>query len=89
LLFLAEGGRERRKVRPAHAPSPSARAAQRREQERAACKKERRIQRRERREQRDKEYQMRQQQGLSSPATSEYSSREREKRKKAMGGRPP
>jgi hypothetical protein len=49
-LFLAEGGRERRAVRPAHAPSPSAHAAQRREQERATRKKERRIRRRERRE---------------------------------------
>jgi hypothetical protein len=48
--FLAESGRGRRADRPAHAPSPSARAAQRRKQERAARKKERRIRRRERRE---------------------------------------
>jgi hypothetical protein len=39
-LFLAEGDRERHAVRPAHAPSPSARAAQRQQQERAARKKE-------------------------------------------------
>jgi hypothetical protein len=50
-----------------------ARAAQRREQERAAHKKERRIQRRERWEQRDEEYRLREQQGLSPLATSEYS----------------
>jgi hypothetical protein len=54
--FPAEGDRERRAVRPAHAPSPSARAAQQREQERAARKKERGIRRREHREQRDEEF---------------------------------
>jgi hypothetical protein len=59
--FPAEGGRERRAVRPAHAPSPSACAAQRREQERAACKKEWRIRRRERREQRSEEFRLREQ----------------------------
>jgi hypothetical protein len=47
---LAGDGHERCAVRPAHAPSLSARAAQRREQERAARKKEKRIRRRERRE---------------------------------------
>jgi hypothetical protein len=59
--FPAEGGRERRAVRPAHAPSPSACAAQQREQERAACKKEWRIRRRERREQRSEEFRLREQ----------------------------
>jgi hypothetical protein len=48
-------------------------AAQRQEQERAARKKERRIRQRERWEQRDEEYRLRKQQGLSPPATSEYS----------------
>jgi hypothetical protein len=56
--FPAEGGRERSAVRPAHASSPSARAAQRREQERAARKKERGIRRQERREQRDEEFRL-------------------------------
>jgi hypothetical protein len=62
--FPTEGGCERSAVRPAHAPGPSARAAQRREQERVARKKERGIRRRERREQRDKEFRLREQQGL-------------------------
>jgi hypothetical protein len=68
----AGDGRERRAVRPAHAPSPSARActAQRWEQERAVRKKEKRIRRRERREQRTEEFWLCEQQGLSSPATS-------------------
>jgi hypothetical protein len=44
-------------------------AAQRREQELAARKKEKRIRRRERREQRSEEFRLREQQGLSSPAT--------------------
>jgi hypothetical protein len=59
--FPAEGGRERRTVRPTHAPSPSAHAAQQQEQERAARKKERGIRRRERREQRDEEFRLREQ----------------------------
>jgi hypothetical protein len=37
-------------------------------------KKEKRIRRRERREQRDEEFRLREQQGLSPPATSEDSS---------------
>jgi hypothetical protein len=49
------------------------RAVQRREQERAVRKKEKRIRRRERREQRSEEFWLREQQGLSSSATSEYS----------------
>jgi hypothetical protein len=43
-------------------------------QERVARKKERRIRWREHREQRDEEYQLREQQGLSPLATSEYTS---------------
>jgi hypothetical protein len=66
-LIPVEGGRERCAVRPAHAPSPSARAAQRREQERAARTKERRIPWPERWEQRDTEFRLREQQGLSPP----------------------
>jgi hypothetical protein len=50
-------------------PRARARAAQRREQERAACKKEKRIRRRERREWTSEEFRLREQQGLSSPAT--------------------
>jgi hypothetical protein len=57
-------------------PTPRARArmrvAQRRKQERAARKKERRTRRWERREQRDEEFPLRERQGLSPPATSEY-----------------
>jgi hypothetical protein len=68
-------------------PRAQARAAQRREQERAARKKERGIRRRERREQIDEEFRLREQQGLSPPATPEYSSSG--KKRKATGGRPP
>jgi hypothetical protein len=50
-----------------------ARATQRQEQERVARKKERGIRCWERREQRDEEFQLREQQGLSPPTTSEYS----------------
>jgi hypothetical protein len=46
---------------------------QRREQERVARKKERRIRRWEHWEQRDEEYRLHEQQGLSPPAASEYS----------------
>jgi hypothetical protein len=42
---------------------------QRWEQEQAARKKEKRIRRRERREQKDEEFRLREQQGLSPPAT--------------------
>jgi hypothetical protein len=48
-----------------------ARAVQRREQERAAL---RNMRRRERREQTSEEFRLREQQGLSSPGTEEYSS---------------
>jgi hypothetical protein len=66
------------------------RAAQRREQERAARKKERSIRRRERREQRSEEFWLREQQGLSSPGTSEYSSSgEEEEEEESDGSRAP
>jgi hypothetical protein len=56
-------------------PEPErASAAQRREQERAARKKEKSIRRWEHREQRDAEFRLREQQGLSPPTTSEDSS---------------
>jgi hypothetical protein len=89
-LFLAEGGCERHAVRPTHAPSPpSPRAAQRREQEWATRKKERRIRRRECREQRDEEYRLREQQGLSPLATSEYSSLGEGEEEESDGGQAP
>jgi hypothetical protein len=55
-----------------------AHATQQGEQERVARKRERRLRRRERREQRDEEFRLREQQGLSPPATSEDSSEEEE-----------
>jgi hypothetical protein len=55
-----------------------ARAAQQREQERAACKKERATRHRMRRERRSEEYRLCEQQGLSSPGTEEYSSSDEE-----------
>jgi hypothetical protein len=88
-LFPAEGGRERRAVRPAHTLSPSARAAQRREQERAARKKERRIRRREHREQRDEEFWLLEQQGLSTPVTSVYLSSGEGEEEESDGGPAP
>jgi hypothetical protein len=54
------------------------RAAQQWERERAARKKERAKRHRECRERRSKEYRLREQQGLSSPGTEEYSSSEEE-----------
>jgi hypothetical protein len=51
---------------------------QRREQERADRKRERDAQRRERCEQRSEEFRLREQQGLSSPGTEEYSSSDEE-----------
>jgi hypothetical protein len=59
-------------------PRARARAAQRWELERAARKKEKRIRRREHREQRSEEFWLHEQQGLSSPVTSEYSSSDEE-----------
>jgi hypothetical protein len=59
-----------------------ARAAQRREQERVARRRERNMRRRERREQRSEEFWLREQQGLSSPGTEEYSSSDEEEEEK-------
>jgi hypothetical protein len=87
-LSFAIHGSERRAVRPAHASSLSARAAQRWEQERAARKKEKRIQRRESGEQISEEFRLREQQGLSSPVTSEYSLSD-EEGEESDGGRAP
>jgi hypothetical protein len=84
--FPAEGGRERSAVRPAHAPGPSARTVQRREQERAARKKERGIRRRE---QRDEEFRLREQPGLSPPTTSEDSLSGDEEEEESDGGQAP
>jgi hypothetical protein len=72
-------------------PTPWARArahaAQWREQERAARKKEKRIRRQERREQRSEEFRLREQLGLSSPATSEYSSSDEEEEESCRCGK--
>jgi hypothetical protein len=65
-----------------------ARAAQRRELERAPHK-ERSIRRREHREQRSEEFRLREQQGLSSPGTSEYSLLDEEEEEESDGGRAP
>jgi hypothetical protein len=64
-----------------------ARAAQQREQERAAWAKERRLRRREHREQYSEEYWLREQQGLSPPGTPAGSSSEEEE--DSDGGRSP
>jgi hypothetical protein len=75
-LTPADGERERREVRPTHASVP--RTAQRRERERVERRRERNARRRERREQRSEEFRLREQQGLSSPGTEEYSSSDEE-----------
>jgi hypothetical protein len=54
-----------------------------------ARKKERRIRRWERREQRSEEFRLREQQGLSSPGTSEYSSSDDDDEEENDGGRAP
>jgi hypothetical protein len=63
-------------------PTPRSRAvartAQEREQARVARKRERATRHRERRERRREEYRLREQQGLSSPGTEEYSSSDEE-----------
>jgi hypothetical protein len=61
------------------------RASQQWERERAARKKERAKRHRERRERRNEEYRLREQQGLSSPGTEEYSSSEEEEEEEAGG----
>jgi hypothetical protein len=53
------------------------------------CKKERRIRRRERREQRDEEYRLCEQQGLSPPASSDYSSSGEGEEEESDGGQAP
>jgi hypothetical protein len=74
-------------------PTPRARARGRRSGGSRSewRKKERRIRRRERREQRDEEFRLREQQGLSPPATSEYSSlgEGEEEESDGGGGKPP
>jgi hypothetical protein len=74
-------------------PTPRAqarpRATQRQEQERAARKKEWSIRRWERQEQRNEEFRLREQQGLSSPGTSEYSLSDEEEEEESDGGRAP
>jgi hypothetical protein len=50
-------------------------------------KKKKRIRRRERQEQRSEEFRLREQQGLSSPVTSEYSSSNKEEEEESDGGR--
>jgi hypothetical protein len=78
-LTLADGEPERREVRPAHARSRAlARTAQQRERERVARRKECETRHRERRERRSEEFRLREQQGLSSPGTEEYSSSDEE-----------
>jgi hypothetical protein len=66
-----------------------ARAVQRREQERAARNKEQGIRRREHRERRSEEFRLREQQGLSSPRTEEYSSSGEEEEESDGGWAPP
>jgi hypothetical protein len=50
-----------------------ARAAQQQERKWVACRRERDARHRERRERRSEEFRLREQQGLSSPGTEEYS----------------
>jgi hypothetical protein len=56
-------------------PTPRSRALAR---ERVACRRERATRHRVRRERRNEEYRLREQQGLSSPGTEEYSSSDEE-----------
>jgi hypothetical protein len=61
---------------------------QQRERERAARKKERATRHRKRHERRSEQYRLREQQGLSSPGTEEYSSSdEEEEEEEEVGGR--
>jgi hypothetical protein len=55
-----------------------ARAVQQREREWVARRKERETRHRERRERRSEEFRLREQRGLSSPGTKEYSSSDKE-----------
>jgi hypothetical protein len=54
-----------------------------------ACKKERRIRLREHQKQQDEEYRLREQWGLSPPATPENSSSKEEEEEESDRGRPP
>jgi hypothetical protein len=58
------------------------RAAQQRERERVARRRERATRHREHRERRSEEFRLREQQGLSSPGTEEYSSLDEEEEEK-------
>jgi hypothetical protein len=73
-------------------PTPDSRAlgraAQQRERERAARKRERARWHSERRERRSEEYRLREQQGLSSLGTEEYSSSEEDEQEEAGGQGP-
>jgi hypothetical protein len=62
------------------------RAAQQRELERAARKKECATRHRKRREWRNKEFRLREQHGLSSPGTEEYSSSDEKEEEEEVGG---
>jgi hypothetical protein len=70
-------------------PTPDSRAlgraVQQREQERAARKRERARRHCERRERRSAEYRQREELGLSSPGTEEYSSSEEVEKEEAEG----
>jgi hypothetical protein len=74
-------------------PTPRSRAhahaVQRREQVEAVRKRERNLRRRERRERRSEKFRLREQQGLSSPGTEEYSSSGEEEEEESDGGRAP
>jgi hypothetical protein len=63
-----------------------ARAAQQREREWVARRRERATRHRERRERRSEEFRLREQQGLSSPDTEEYSSSDEEEEEEEVRG---
>jgi hypothetical protein len=64
------------------------RAGQQWEREQATRKRERARRHREHRERRNEEYQLREQQGLSSPGTEEYSSSEEDEEEETGGQGP-
>jgi hypothetical protein len=87
--LLAAGEPERREVRGTPRCSLALdRASQQRERERAARKKERARRHREHRERWSEEYRLREQQGLSSPGTEEYSSSEGDEEEETGGQAP-
>jgi hypothetical protein len=71
-------------------PTPRSRAlarvAQQRERERVVRRRERATRHRERRERRSEEFRLREQQGLSSPGTEEYSSSDEEEEEEEVRG---